>query len=112
MTVRSRTIRLLFTLLFCLYAVSPSFARIALNNVFDAVHGPATTTAVSRSVCLFFCGLACSQFAPTEDSAEAGPTVNVLVKKARAIVPKNDAAKVKALEDVSMPEPELSLTAS
>src|SRR3990170_594544 len=104
MTVKSYSIRLLLLTLFLFYAVSPISYTHAKENTSKNIYRPGETPSFSKRFCIYFWELIYSQLVSPEDTSHAESMVRILLKKKRAIIPKNISPQLERIENVSLPE--------
>jgi|GEM_PF-2137447 len=110
MRVKRFITRLLFFVLFAFYTISPISYAYASQNIEEKISQPDETRSISEKISICLWELICNQFVSAGDTADSGSTERVLLKKKRAIVPRNITPIYAYLEDLSPTEKYFALT--
>lgn len=98
MFLRHHKLRLLFFLLFSLYVISPISSTLTTKNAFKS----------ARNFPIYLWELIYTQLADSdnnEDSSQNDSSTGIILKKKRAVVPKNVISKLKSLENAPVLAP-------
>lgn len=102
MFLRHHKLRLLFFLLFSLYVISPTSSTLTTKNVFKSIGDSGDVLRSARNFHIYLWELIYTQLANTdnnEDSSQNDSSTRIILKKKRAVVPKNVISKLKSLEN-------------
>jgi hypothetical protein len=110
MVIKRFILRLLFLILFSFYTISPISYIYASENTEKNFNNSDETCSLSKkfSICLW--ELLYTQLASTDNDSDTDSTIRLLLKKKRAIIPKNRTSKSPQLKNFSLPENYLFLS--
>jgi len=103
--------RLLFFILFAFYTISPISYAYASQNIEESVSRSNETHSLPEKISICLWELICNQLVSAEDTADSDSTERVLLKKKRAIIPRNGTPIYADLEDLSPTEKYFELSA-
>lgn len=104
MTAKCLILRLLFFILFSFYTISPISYTYASENVGKNIHNSDETHSISRKISIYLWELVYTQLVSTDDAADTDSTARLLLKKKRAIIPKNATPISGHIENFSLAE--------
>ena len=104
MVAKRFILRLLFLILFSFYTISPISYIYASEKIEKNISNPDGTCSLSKKISICLLELIYTQLAPADNDADTDSTERLLLKKKRAIIPKNETPKSPHLKNVSLPE--------
>lgn len=104
MAIKRFILRLLFFILFSFYTISPISYAYASENIGKNVHHPDETHLLSEKISIYLWELIYTQLVATGNADDTGSTARLLLKKKRAIIPKNVTSISAHLETFSLAE--------
>lgn len=106
MFLRHHKLRLLFFLLFSLYAISPTSSTLTTKNAFKSIGDSGDVLHSARNFHIYLWELIYTQLANTdnnEDSSQNDSSARIILKKKRAIVSKSNTG-CNSSENITLPE--------
>ena len=104
MVIKRFILRLLFLILFSFYTISPISYAYASENIGKNIYNPDETHSLSKKISIYLWELIYTQLVSTEDASDTDSTARLLLKKKRAIIPKNLTPTSVHLENFSLAE--------
>ena len=104
MVIKRFILRLLFLILFSFYTISPISYAYASENIGKNIYNPDETHSLSKKISIYLWELIYTQLVSTEDASDTDSTARLLLKKKRAIIPKNLTPTSAHLENFSLAE--------
>lgn len=103
MFLRHHKLRLLFFLFFSLYVISPTSSTLTTKNAFKSIDNSGDILRSARNFHIYLWELIYTQLANTEDSSQNDSSTRIILKKKRAVVPKNNTG-CNSSENITLPE--------
>ena len=104
MVAKRFILRLLFLILFSFYTISPISYIYASEKIEKNISNPDGTCSLSKKISICLWELIYTQLAPADNDADTDSTERLLLKKKRAIIPKNLTPTSAHLENFSLAE--------
>ncbi|RJQ39016.1 MAG: hypothetical protein C4550_05875 [Nitrospiraceae bacterium] len=104
MVAKRFILRLLFLILFSFYTISPLSYVYASENTEKNIHNSDETYSLSEKFSIYLWELIYTQLASTDNDEDTDTTARLLLKKKRAVIPKNVTPQSPHLKNFSLPE--------
>ncbi|OGW32426.1 MAG: hypothetical protein A2X54_08115 [Nitrospirae bacterium GWF2_44_13] len=104
MVIKRFILRLLFLILFSFYTISPIAYVYASENIEKNIHNSDETYSLSEKFSIYLWELIYTQLASTDNDEDTDTTTRLLLKKKRAIIPKNISPISQHIENFSLAE--------
>lgn len=104
MAAKRLVLRLLFFILFSFYTISPISYAYTSENVGGNIHNSGETHSLSKKISIYLWDLFYTQLASKDGADDTDSTAMLLLKKKRAIIPKNLTPTSAHLENFSLTE--------
>jgi len=104
MIAKCLILRLLFFIVFSFYTISPISYVYASENIEKNIHNSDETYSPSKKISIYLWELIYTQLVSTDDAADTDSTARLLLKKKRAIIPKNVTPISAHIENFSLVE--------
>ena len=104
MVIKRFILRLLFLILFSFYMVSPIYYIYASEKIEKNSNNSDEACSLSKKISICLLELIYTQLASTDNDIDTDATARLLLKKKRAVIPKNEAPQSPHLKNFSLPE--------
>ncbi|MBU4321413.1 MAG: hypothetical protein L6246_07965 [Thermodesulfovibrionales bacterium] len=104
MVAKCLILRLLFFILFSFYTISPISYAYASETIGENIYNSDETHSHSKKISIYLWELIYTQLVSTDDADDTDSTARLLLKKKRAIIPKNVTPTSAHLENFSLAE--------